>query len=434
MKRSDKKKARRSADATPHELRLPKALFTTGFDQIAIDWHKNQNAPDSNLPSIRIRMALEGLRVSEALLLSPKVSFRVYGENDVLCRLLDMFDVAGVEQLLEEGAIEFVLWRGNVVHWNSEPRPEGVLPLAPLTLTTPAHCDPSVSNELGLKRWERKAWPELERLSKLATERTRILEERLPNVAIEAVYAAYKSGALIAHGFDPSRPLESLSIADAGRLSTLAHGILEGMLMLDSDYDLHESVDSWKALVAVYSRIAKDDRLVQTVEDVLRLEGLPSLKGMIKSGAIGFGDIVAMRANPATEEFRKWLWSQPDPRDAKAVSEAYLRQITNKKMVDKDWFKVAKIIGMNVVQTGVGAGIGAGLAGVPGMIAGGALGAIMNAGETFGLDKLLRGASPRRFAEEVVRPRFAQQVAASPQTNRAQRRAEAAKERKKLPR
>ena len=119
----------------------PKALFSTALDEIATAWHKNPTAPAGAEPLVRQLLAVEGLAVAEGLIMAPRLSFRVNGENVVLCRLIDLFGIGGVERLLEEKAIEFVLWRPGILRW-TEPR-EGLFPLAALTQTSPAHSDPA---------------------------------------------------------------------------------------------------------------------------------------------------------------------------------------------------------------------------------------------------------------------------------------------------
>ena len=186
------------------------------------------------------------------------------------------------------------------------------------------------------------------------------------------------------------------------------------MLVLESDYDVHESMDTWSALTALASRIPTNEGVVCSTQEVVRLEGLPSFMEMFRAGAVKFSDFVGMRSHPATAEYRKWLWSQPDPTNAKKVASEYIRAITTKKAVDTTWYKVAKIFGINVAQTAIGAVVGSAVAGPAGMAVGTGIGMAMSAGENFLLDRLVRGVSPRRFAEEVLRPRFAATRAAPP--------------------
>lgn len=356
-------------------------------------------------PFVQREMALEGLRVSHALIVAPKVSFRVYGENVVLCHLVDMFGVRGVEQLLEENAIEFVLWRGHVLEW-ANPMP-GLLPLAPFTATNPEHSDPQTSVETGLRKWGNKGWPAVTRLSRLAAEHTIIPAKTLPQTAVSSVYSAYRAGALVPDGLDPSVSLESLPATSRTALALLAERVFEGLLLFENDYDLHEAAESWEALVKVCSKFSTDERIPRAVEQVLELEGLPSIPQLVLTNVISFGDVVRLRSHAATIEFRRWLWSQPDPRDAAAVARAYANAITGRKVVEQTWFKTARITTMSVVQGAMGAGIGAVAAGTPGLVIGGAVGLATSLADAFGLEALLQGVRPRRFAEEVLRPRTA---------------------------
>lgn len=49
------------------------------------------------------------LEAAESLIISPKTTFKIYGENVVVPVLVDFFGVDGVERLLDEEAIDFIL-------------------------------------------------------------------------------------------------------------------------------------------------------------------------------------------------------------------------------------------------------------------------------------------------------------------------------------
>ena len=79
---------------------------------VALDYLKRPDIPDSSL--LRRARAAAFVGVGEVLLVSPRVTFRVYGENVVLSELARNFGVRGVERLLDEDAVEFILWRALV--------------------------------------------------------------------------------------------------------------------------------------------------------------------------------------------------------------------------------------------------------------------------------------------------------------------------------
>lgn len=397
-------------------IQIPQSLFSTGFDELATLWYKNPKAPEALRPEVLRRMAVEGLRAAEALIISPKVSFKVYGENVVLCRLIDFFGVKGVERLLEEGAIEFIFWNRDLV--KMENPPDGLRPLAPITFTDPAHSDPEASVELGLKGWSNKSASVVERIAKLAVERTILPEESLPNTTIQAVYAAHAAGRLVADGFNPAIPLDKLTPQQRADLLNLGARAYEGALLLANSYDLHECSKIWDAWVKVFSTISRDDGPLKLVQEVMTLEGLPSIPSLILQRIISPQDIIDIRSSSATEELRKWLWSQPDPRDTKEIAAKYLAEISGGKVADRSWFKAARVTGVSVSGSALGAAAGMALAGTPGMIAGGALGLGVSLADTFGLEKLLRGHNPRNFAEKEIRPRVAAHLAKSRSTQK----------------
>ncbi|WP_437953415.1 hypothetical protein WME98_24090 [Sorangium sp. So ce296] len=426
MKRSDKKRRTRALPAA--ELRLPKALYTSGWSEIVELWHKKAAPePPGTLEAVRMAMAIEGLRTAEALVISPAVCNHVYGENVVLCRLIDGFGIAGVEQLLEEGALQFLLWRPMILYWNKGQLIDAQIdPLTSGNFETPAHSDPQASVEMGLKGgWLDQAWPKVERLAKLAIERTHLPAQNVSHDAVAAVRVAYDSGALRRHGFDPSRPRWELDDDERARLVRIAEDIAKGVVLYDCEFDFHESGASWEQLLR-FREIVRAPNAARAVERGLMLEGVPSVPALITSGAIGIKEIAKLRNHPATQELRKWLWSQPDPRDAESVARAWLSQMTTTPLKDRKWFKAVRLTTFSVLGGVLGAVVG----GPPAILAGTAVGTGLNQAlgmlDSYGLEKLLTRPGPRRFAE-LVRAQAAQHAQGRQTGNRKARRATAAK-------
>ena len=398
--------------------RIPKALFSTALDEIATAWHKNPNAPANAEALVRRLLAVEGLAIAEGLVVAPRLSFRVFGENVVLCRLIDIFGIGGVERLLEEEAIEFVLWRPLILRWK-DPK-DGLFPLAAGTLNTPAHCDPAASVELGLN-WTNHPREKLRRVARLAVERTWLPDEQVPHTAVAVLQSALASGRFETDGMSASTPWHLLPSDRIDHLAKLGEQMVVATVVLNAGHDFLDGKENWDSLVRASSTFESAGALHETTETILRMEGLPNIPAMLLQGVVKPEDIVALRLSDATREFREWLWSQPSPADAKAVAEKYLASMKpGTKTTEKSWFKAARVSTVSVATTAAGAGIGAAVAGVPGMVVGGALSLAASLADAFGLDRLLRGKNPRRFADEEIRPRvaelIAQQGAAGPPT------------------
>lgn len=393
--------------------RIPKSLFSKGLDDVATKWLKNATSADERM--IRRLVALEGLAAMEALVFAPRVSFKVYGENVVLAVLTNALGVDAIEELLRAGDVEFVLWRSFPVQWQKEVLQPGLRPLAGLRLTDKAHSDPLESVELGLRGWG-KGLPAdaLKRLANLAAERTIVVAEDLGDKAVQRVVHAYESGLLAKRGFDAAEDMASLSIERRSQLALLANDLAEGVVAFEGDYDFHEGGTNWKTLVDACARVQAQSGIVESVESVLELERMPSIPDLLLRGVIAHTDIVAIRQHRETEEFRKWLWSQPDPANAKDVGEAYLAAMAPRvDLKDKAWFKAARISAVGIAGSVVGAVLGGPLGGAAGFAVGTAAGVAVSQLDGFWGDKLLAGTNPRRFATDVLAPFVATHQAAS---------------------
>jgi hypothetical protein len=389
---------------------VPEGLFTTALDEFATAWLKTSGRPKSIEPALRTLLALELVLVSEGLLLSPKVSFKVYGENVVICRLIDAFGEKGVQQLLEEHAIEFVLWRPMILYAD-EPM-EGMIPILAGNHSSPAHCDPEASAMMGLRGWSKEPVRDIDQIVRLASERTRMPAEDLPHAAVGVLRAAVEAGTLASDGFDAATPWHKIPRDKLRKLTQLAETYVETAIVLKAGHEFRDSKESWDALVKLTASFRSSDALHQATEQVLRLEGLPNIPNLILKGGLRFDEIVKVRTSKATTEFREWLWSNPSPTDAKAVAEKYLAHLKpGTNVADKTWFKAARIATLNAATTVAGMALGGVVAGTPGVIAGGVLGLATSLADEFGLSRLLRGKNPRRFAEEEIRPRAAQMIA-----------------------
>lgn len=409
--------------------RIPRALYTTGFDDIAERWHKNPKAPKELVNAIQLEMVLEGFKVAEGLLLAPSVCSHVFGENVVLCRLIDGFGINGVEQLLEEGALQFILWRPFIGHIMN--KLEGVEPLVGSNHDSLPHYDPEASVEMGLKGgWIDLPWTKVQRIARLAIERTHLPAQNVPHNAVNAVKEAYDRGGLRKLGFNPEIPRYRLDEERLGMLGEIAGSIAKGVVLQELEFDVHESADTWQKLLRM-QEIMGAYGAVKAVEAGLRLENIPNIPALMAQRILSMQDIIKLRHDPATQEFRKWLWEQPDPHNAEAVALAWLGAIQDKPLKDRTWFKGVRLSAFSILG-----GIAGALTGSPeGIVAGAAAGTALNQAlgmvDTFGVEKLLAKPSPRRFAD-LLRQKIAghQLPAQLPGGNRKQRLAKKSMQRK----
>lgn len=399
-------------------MSVPKALFTPTIDSIAMRHLKHVQPID------RVRVTIELLEaaasVAEGFLFAPTVSFRVQGENVVLCQLVQFFGVDGVEALLKEGAIEFVLWDQQVAFIETEAaRKAGLHPLVPSDMVSDHARDPLASAETGLKGWAPPSLSESDakRLAKLAADRTVLTPKKIAERTIATVNEAYAANNLADIGLPASTPFPELDRSSVVKLAEIADQAFNAGVMLDRQADLLEEAPVWSALLHLTKSVPTPGGVLRGVQRTLEIEHVPSIKLLLQREVIRFEDVVKLRALRQTEEFRDWLWSREAPQDAGAVADEYLAAMDSKiDIKDRTWFKVARIGFVSLVSAA--AGIAAGPLGLAG---GAAVGTAIAYADGLGLEKLITRRNPRRFATDVLTPMVARHQNPNRERNRRKR-------------
>ncbi len=380
-------------------MSVPKILYSTGLDDVASRWLKNTQPADQR--QINADIKREVVAAAEALMIAPRVCFRVYGENVVLVLLIRAFGVKEVERLLEEHALEFHLWSHqiftiedvNLVRQGLNPLAAGGRP------TTAVHSDPEPSAQEGLAKWgaslnlDRKV---RRHLARLVAKRTTLPSTWISEWAVNRTTVAYANGEIESLGFDSNVPLHEAPPAQWKQLSSLAAKFATTADLMEHEYDLYQSAETWETLLSLFSQLMARDRTRAVTEQILAFHHLPSIPRLLTDGVVSIRDIPRLRAKQETADFRAWLWAQPDPLNAEAVAQAYLAALDPRiNVTEKRWFKAAHI--------GTAWGIGVALGALPfGPIVNAALSAAQTASDTIATDKLARKKDPRRFATDVV--------------------------------
>jgi hypothetical protein len=209
-------------------------------------------------------------------------------------------------------------------------------------------------------------------------------------------------------GLKADKPINQVDSDQLEQLAVLADEAMEGVVVLNADLDLYRGDNVWSTLMSLFSRIPARDHVAKAVETVLNLERIPSIPSLILNKVLSLEDIVTIRHRRETEEFRNWLWSQPSPEDAEAVSKSYLSAMApDVNVKDRTWFKTSRISAIGVVG------------GVLGTIAAGPIGGVTGAAISTGagiavslvdgllLDRIKKGNNPRKLSTDILGPRVA---------------------------
>lgn len=166
---------------------------------------------------------------------------------------------------------------------------------------------------------------------------------------------------------------------------------------------MFEDTKTWEVLnlLGVDAK-SKGRAPLHSTNSILNIERCPAIDRLILAKVIRLDEIVDLRNHEATSEFRTWLWSQPDPTNAEEVTEAYAAAVQRgKKVWDRKWFKVARILTMGALGSTAG-GLVAGTSGMLGPIAAKGMEMAVSLLDGLVLGALFNGPNPKHFTSEVI--------------------------------
>ena len=221
------------------------------------------------------RDVAERAALFEQLLLFDTVSVKVYGENIPLVLMLRLIGEKGLEALLEQGAIRFVLWTPVITH-NVTELP-GLNPLQSGNLNSPAHSDPEQSIDFGLKWLGENASNSLKRrLKKKVLPHYDVPPSDLAGEAVALTNSAFASGKLRPLGFDPDKQrIDHLTLIERGRLSKCASDLLEYRYLVSHQMTAFASFEYFSLFSDSLHHIETSSKMTEAFGELCTLENVP---------------------------------------------------------------------------------------------------------------------------------------------------------------
>lgn len=383
-------------------MSVPKGLYVGDV------WHpvnKHVTEPSPNVAAARTDFEAVARRLAEALVVSPSVTIRLDGANVVAPLLAQRFTPRVLEELLDEGALRFVLFSGAIVQFvdpSSFPIMLGAIARQPI----PALNDIEFATKDGYRAVELSLNLK-RRLIRKTLSHTELTPEAAPQRAVNLTFAAINRGDVIDRGFSPDRLAEqTMNRDEATRLQGLASEIFETTVIFDRKLAVGEGDVPWARVRHALDHLKPDGDGWTTLERIYHAEAVPSVQALLEAGVITYSDILRIRRHKATEGFRDWLW-RLDGSNVSDVAARYLEVM--KRGLDRNdrrWFRTGRVSLLNVVSTAGGTVLGS-VDGTLGAIGGFIAGAVLSTGvsllDEFWLQEALQGPNPRRFATDVLR-------------------------------
>jgi hypothetical protein len=399
--------------------RLPRSVYYSRLNSEAV---ASSFAPWTQ---VKPRLATTPQRAAEALVVAPHVTFSI--TNDVsyanlpLLLLTDFLGFEAVRDLLRERAIRFLCHTSAVqlttgpAGLDSDRHPLGLeaesLPglsdrdgerLASGAIDGDVYRGWATSNSL--------TTDQRRELVTLAAEVTEFAREEAAEEAVDLALIAFNQPSSRLIGFSLANyPDHRIPDRERQRALAIAADIFSASALREYELNLFEEQAGWKSLVEAVKSVFASPSVLDTTTTILELERVSSVANLLRSGVIQPSEIVRLRHERGAEEFRRWLWAQPNPLDRDAVVQSYTAAILrgNERVAESTWFRTLKVSIMEFVGTLVETGAKAVLADkvAPELVEWGARLARwgVEVGGELTVDKLATGAEPRQFADTVRR-------------------------------
>lgn len=342
----------------------------------------------------------------ENLMLFEKTMIKVYGENIPAAYLINIMGEKAFEELVEQDAIGFVLWKPMITYM-VDPIP-GLDPLGSGNTSSPAHSDPEESLELGL-RWLKAPMKRQQRRSLVRKLRDKyeITEDHLPLRAVELTTSAYNSSRLDAYGFDSKNvPYQNVPGTLYKGLARHAENILEYIYLLENGFSSVSKTEYHDFLLTSNNRLKTANVALTNFCHIVDVEGIPDLKTMYHNCEQPFDKLLKMRNKGYSRKFRSWLAGIDNDLDSQEVIKAYYEAVLKPQgLLQSGTGKMVKTLSM----AGLGMGVGALVGGPAAAIAGAVGGKLIEGAADIGLDLLdeyvlngvLKGWTPRVFIDKL---------------------------------
>ncbi len=351
--------------------------------------------PNSKLFETEYRMTLN--TIGEMLLYYDGIALRVYGENIPLALLINNFGIKGVEELLEQEALQFVLWTPSVTYLVDDI--PGVHPLQSGAVTSECHSNPEVSAELGLNFLRNKPPRSVRRnLIRKVVKKYKVPPNTLSAEAVKFGHDGYEANLFSDLGLQKKKNITELNQDERKRLCHLATVCLELAVLGEYKYISFNNEELAEIQYKEEMRL-KDANILKGYSDtIFEVEKAPNFCKMIQEDIIKLSDIPRIRNTHNAKRFRSWINNLPYSADKQEVIREYLyATIGVKSFWETNQGKFIKMIGIMSATSILGGAINGFTGATVGALAGPIVDFGINVFDTYYLDNLLKGWKPKNY-------------------------------------
>ena len=380
---------------------------------------KVPGAAEPSAAAFSAEMASLRKTLFENLLLFDKLSLKVTGESIPISLLIGALGRKGFDALIEQQAVEFVLWNQNVGFLVKNI--PGVDAMVSMAHDTPEYVDPERSIDSGLK-WAPDA-PQGRERQQLIRRLVPLFKRTEANVAansLKVVRDALKTGGLEVYGIPriTSEHADSLTDEQKKVVGKCADDLAEYEFLVKHNMTSFSNYQYFSPFWASAGRFRMMNRAVSGFSSVAKLEGVPDLRTLFGEIQEPLTRLAEIRNTANAKFFREWLEKTAGESPDTDMVKDYLNAISERKgLLDSAPRKFVKTVAFAAVGVGLGAivgeqagaAIGAGAGALVSLAASKLAEVTAETGlgllDSFVLDRVTKGRSPRMFLDDLSKLR-----------------------------
>jgi len=338
----------------------------------------------------------------EQLLLFDKIVVSTNRLNFALFFLIKNLGINTVERLFESEYIKILIWTPFIFTSGGMHKDDGTIDESAMYGQPPITGGHLSGEDLDPENNIQKALSHFQ----IIRERKRIFTKIAANNYIvpdgseftsgasKLIIDSYKNNSLSTLGLPFEREPNQLHKSERMILLDLGHKVVETAMLSKYGYKSYENYEHYAICRQNIINIGKAYNIEANTDHLFKIEGLPNLKELFLSERLDFEKVFKLRHISSAKFYRKWINEIGENSNATEISKEYINQVKGKsKFFETSEGKFLKTLFLY----GADIGLGAAIAGVPGIIAGFSLSLL----ETYFIDNLLKGKNPSMFIDQI---------------------------------
>lgn len=364
-----------------------------------------------NIETEKLKLFAE---VFEQLMLFDKVYFKIGNNSTTIPILISEFGINKVEENICNGLFKFLFWKPYLCYITGRLLSTPAIKIAgdysqdvyddteiigtnPILITTLAIKQKGYDLEKVIDNTflQLSIHPDrVKILKKIIMDNTITPTIHDAEVARDLAIDAYQNNQLILNDLPYTKNPEMLSSIERIKLWEIANNYYEMTIYTENEIDIYNDYNFFSMLRKNLYGLADSLKVSDDAAKLFELQNIPNLKNLFINKEVDLQNVFELRELSNAKYFRKWINEKSKTVDSIEITKEYLNEIKGDAMFfNRNSGKFLKTISV----FGIGAGLGAAILGLEGLL----IGAGLNLVDTFWLDKILKGKDPSIYIENM---------------------------------